>query len=306
MRTTPALTDVQRTISVRLHACSVVVGAMVLFAVGAWGAPTTHISGERLYHAYCARCHGPDGRGEGRDASLFPEPPRNLRDGVLDRYETDTLVRRIRDGRALALTLDPTALRARLQQIDALQAHMRRIPTIDWPAAHRGQELYAGACESCHGEGGESAAPGRRDLADPSLQQRLDDDAILRPVRRGHGSAQPFDLSTMQERDLLAFVRVLSPGFIRYSHYCAPCHGDDGHANAALPSGVRSPTVTFDAAYFAAIDPRDLETAVWHMTHTKTPRMPHMGAALSDGEVRAIVEWLKHEHRLVRGMADHP
>jgi mono/diheme cytochrome c family protein len=306
MRTTPASLDLQRTISVRLRACGFATGSMVLFAVGAWCAPTTSISGKSLYHAHCARCHGPNGRGDGQDASLFPEPPRNLRDGVLDRYETDALVRRIRDGRALALTLDPTALRARLQQIDDLQAHLRRIPTIDWPAAHRGEELYASACESCHGEGGESPAPGHRDLADPSLQQRRDDDAILRPVRRGHGGAQPVDLSTMQERDLLAFVRILSPGFIRYSHYCAPCHGDDGHANTALPPGLRRPTVTFDAAYFAGIDPRDLETAVWHMTDTKTPRMPHMGAALSDAEVRAIVEWLKHDYRLVRGLTDHP
>ena len=42
------------------------------------------------------------------------------------------------------------------------------------------------------------------------------------------------------------------------------------------------------------------------MTDTKTPRMPHMGGALSDGEVRAIVEWLKHDDRPVHGMADHP
>ena len=140
MGTMPASNYVQRTISVRLRACWIAAGSMVLFAaVGAWGAPTTPISGESLYHAHCARCHGPNARGDGQDASLFPEPPRNLRDGVLDRYETDALVRRVRDGRALALTLDPTALRARLQQIDTLQAHLRRIPTIDWPAAHRGQ-----------------------------------------------------------------------------------------------------------------------------------------------------------------------
>ena len=31
---------------------------------------------------------------------------------------------------------------------------------------------------------------------------------------------------------------------------------------------------------------------------TQTPRMPHMGATLDEGEVRAIVEWLKREDRL--------
>jgi len=44
-----------------------------------------------------------------------------------------TLVRRIRDGRALALTLDPAALRARLQEVDALQTHLRRIPSRHAP-----------------------------------------------------------------------------------------------------------------------------------------------------------------------------
>jgi len=124
-----------------------------------------------------------------------------------------------------------------------------------------------------------------------------------RPSSRSHGTGPPLQ---PHDRDAIRSPDAPYRTFIRYSHYCAPCHGDDGHANAALPSGVRRPTVTFDAAYFAAIDPHDLETAVWHMTDTKTPRMPHMGAALSDGEVRAVVEWLKHDDRLVRGMADHP
>jgi mono/diheme cytochrome c family protein len=302
MRSTLAPTNVQRTVlrhprgRVRITATLM----LVLFLAGlARGAPTAPSpQGERLYRAYCARCHGPDARGDGPDATLFPEPPRDLRDGVLNRYETATLVRRIRDGRALVLTLDRTALRARLQQIDALQAHLRRIPTTDWRAVRIGEPLYASDCERCHGAGGESPSPGRLDLADPSLQRRLDDDAILRLVRRGHGGMEPPDLSTAQERDLLAFVRVLSPGFIRYTRYCAPCHGDDGHAAAALPADVKRPTVTFDAAYFAVVDPRDLETAVWHMTDTQTPRMPHMGATLDEGEVRAIVEWLKREDRL--------
>lgn len=276
--------------------------AIVLFAASlAWGAPPPRPDrGERLYRVYCAPCHGPDGRGDGPDAALFPERPRNLHDGVLDRYETATLVRRIRDGRALALTLDPAALRTRLRQVDALQTHLRRIPTIDWPAARRGEEVYARDCERCHGLFGEAPSPGQLDLADPSLQRRLDGDAIRRRVRRGHGGMQPPALTPTQEHDLLAFVRVLSPGFIHYFRYCAPCHGGDGHAPAEMPPDVKRPTVTFDAAYFAAVDERDLETAVWHMVELQTPRMPHMGAMLDEDQVRAIVEWLKSEDRLAR------
>ena len=274
---------------------------VLLTAAVAWAAPPPPSAhGERLYHMYCSSCHGPDGRGDGPDAALFPEPPRDLRDGVLNRYETDTLVRRIRDGRALALTLDPTALRDRIRQVDALQTHLRRIPTIDWPEAHRGEEVYAQDCERCHGLFGEAPSPGPLDLADPSLQRRLDDEAIRRLIRHGHAGMKPPALTPVQQRDLLAFVRVLSPGYIRYFRYCAPCHGGDGHPPAELPPDVKRPTVTFDAAYFATVDQRDLETAVWHMVDVRTPRMPHMGAMLEEDQVRAIVEWLKRDDRRAR------
>ncbi len=63
---------------------------------------------------------------------------------------------------------------------------------------------------------------------------------------------------------------------------------------------MKRPTVTLDAACFAAVDERDLETAVWHMVDLQTPRMPRMGAALDDDQVRAIVEWLRREDRLAR------
>ena len=276
--------------------------AIGLCAAGlAWGAPPApSAQGERLYRRYCSPCHGPDGRGGGPDAALFPERPRDLHDGVLERYETATLVRRIRDGRALALTLDPAALRARIGEIDAVRAHLRRIPTIDWTAARRGEEVYARDCERCHGLFGEAPSPGPLDLADPSLQRRLDDDAIRRLVRHGHAGMKLPALTPNQEGDLLTFVRVLSPGFIRYFRYCAPCHGDDGRAPAELPPDVKRPTVTFDAAYFATVDERDLETAVWHMVELQTPRMPHMGPMLDEAQVRAIVEWLKREDRLAR------
>jgi hypothetical protein len=70
-----------------------------------------------------ASCHGPEGRGDGPEADIFAERPRNLRDGVLARYDTATLMKRIMDGRALALPLDPAALRSRLRNIDAIETH---------------------------------------------------------------------------------------------------------------------------------------------------------------------------------------
>jgi len=139
--------------------------------------------GARLFVENCASCHGPEGRGDGPEADMFAEQPRELHDGVLARYDTAALVRRIRDGRALALPLDPAAMRKRLRNIDAIESHLRRIPTVNWPAVRRGMEPYAEYCERCHGLFGETR-DAALDLADPARQKRLDDAAIGRGDRR--------------------------------------------------------------------------------------------------------------------------
>ncbi len=252
--------------------------------------------GAQLFLHHCAPCHGADGRGDGPDADLFAERPRNLRDPALGRYDTAAMVRRIREGRALALPLDPAALRARLRELDALETHLRRLPTVDWKAARRGTAPYAAHCERCHGPFGETADR-TLDLASPALQQRLDDATILAVVHRGHGGMPPLAeaLTRDQERDLVTFVRVLSPGFLTYRRYCAPCHGDDGHPPETLSVGIRRPHVVFDAAYFSAVDRQVLETAIWHMLDEKKPHMPHFAPVLDESEVEAIVEYLRSE-----------
>lgn len=40
--------------------------------------PTSMASGAEMYHAYCAACHGKEGRGDGPAASVFKTPPTNL------------------------------------------------------------------------------------------------------------------------------------------------------------------------------------------------------------------------------------
>lgn len=253
--------------------------------------------GKALYAAHCESCHGPAGRGGGPDAALFPSPPRDLQDGVLRRYGDDALVRRIREGRGLPLTVDPAALRTRIGQVDQLTAHVRRMPSIDWAAVRRGEEVYATQCERCHGVFGEAPSPGPLDLADSRLQERVNDDTLRSLMRHGHATAPAPSppLSASEQHDLLAFVRSLSPGAIRYFRYCAPCHGDDGRPVADLPPDMPRPVVTFDAAYVARTDPDDLETAVWHMVELRMTRMPHMRVVLDDSQIRAILAYLRSE-----------
>ena len=88
-------------------AAVVVLGVAVL-VLGAGVAAAA--DGVMLYRDHCARCHGPQGRGDGPEAATLAHPPRNLRDGFLTRHSTDDLVARIRNGRQLPLSLDPVAL----------------------------------------------------------------------------------------------------------------------------------------------------------------------------------------------------
>jgi mono/diheme cytochrome c family protein len=93
-------------------------------------------------------------------------------------------------------------------------------------------------------------------------------------------------------RALAAWVAVLSPGYRIYDRYCTGCHGDDGRPPAGVEAPDR-PKVVFDHAYFGHLDPKELDDAASHMVLTKKPRMPHMAAELSEGEARAVVEYLR-------------
>jgi mono/diheme cytochrome c family protein len=92
---------------------------------------------------------------------------------------------------------------------------------------------------------------------------------------------------------LVAFVRLLSPGFEQYSRYCAACHGDDGRSVATFTEGISVPTTIFDRAYFTRHDPEEVRAKVWHMVGEQKPAMPHMRAKLSEPEARAIITYLK-------------
>lgn len=276
----------------------VAVAAALMLALGVRGAAAA--DGAILYRDHCARCHGPQGRGDGPDAATLVHPPRNLRDGFLTRHSVDDLVARVRTGRQLPLSLDPVALRKTIGDIDAVTAHIRRIPTVDWAQARRGRELFEQRCAGCHGPTGEGAPPNAElervppDLGADDVRARLVGDRRTAAVRHQlpgmPGLKQvPDDTDT---RALAAWVGVLSPGFRVYDRYCAGCHGDDGRPPAGVAPPDR-PKVTFDAGYLADLKPGELEDAASHMVLAKKPRMPHMAAELSEGEARAVVEYLR-------------
>jgi len=278
------------------------IGALVLLAAAVRAAtPGADLPGSALYRHHCAPCHGTSGRGDGPDAVIFLPPPRNLRDGLLTRYDTQALVRMIRDGAALPLPLDPAMMRARADDVETLVAHVQHLPDVDWTLVERGEEIYVDRCEICHGPGGRpggtppAGVKPPRDLSDPAFQRSVDDDRLLAAVR--HGVKGMPAIPALRRRDadaraLLAYVRVLSPGFTLYGRWCAACHGEDGSADEVVDPGEKPP-IAFDRAWLSSEDPEVLRTHVWHMLARQRPAMPHFREKLSEGEVRAIVEWLR-------------
>jgi mono/diheme cytochrome c family protein len=257
--------------------------------------------GERLFAHHCASCHGRAAEGDGLDAALFDPRPPALTGDLLKGHPDAALVARIRGDRARALALDPAALRGHATDVEAIAAHLERLPTVDWRVVERGQEIYVDRCALCHGPYGRPDAPpppgvgSPRDLSDPAFQRARDDDELRAAVRHGFKGMPALvpRISEADARAVAAFVRLLSPGFERYTRYCAACHGDDGRGAGSFAEAQRLPSVVFDRAYFARHDPEQVRSAVWHMLDEKAPRMPHLRKPVSARDAAAIVTYLR-------------
>jgi mono/diheme cytochrome c family protein len=260
------------------------------------------LDGRSLYAQSCAPCHGATGHGDGPEAPSFAPPPRDLRSGILDGISEDQAMARIRDG--TPVTFEPRSLTARLGGLEEVTAHVRRLPDIDWPRVDRGATIFAERCAVCHGPFGKpqpSAAlpPGvqkpPRDLWDPQFQRSTSDADMAAAMQHGKSAmpAIPGVGDPEQARQLVAFIRLLSPGFATYSVYCAPCHGDEGRADGVLAAGKHKPGVVFDRAWLASKDPEQLRIDVAHMLAQHGGGMPHFRGTLSDEQLRAIVRFLK-------------
>ena len=277
---------------------------MVLALAGliAGDAGAAERDGRFLFGAYCVSCHGAEARGDGPDADAFSPRPRNLRAGVLERNTDDALVERIRHGRPLGMVHDTEALRAQAGDTELLVGHLQRLPRIAWRRVERGQEIYVDRCEVCHGPFGHPSTvlplgvtKPPRDLSDADYQRATSDATLMERIRHGHrGMPAIPGLRDAESRDaLIAYLRLLSPGYEAYSRFCAGCHGDDGQGPGVNWASAPRPSVVFDARYFAKKDGEALRVDVWHMTKAAEPQMPHMSRVLPASDVRAILRYLR-------------
>jgi len=296
------------------HACisRSAIALTLLACVGAGDADAKlreDLRGERLYARECASCHGPTARGDGPEAAYFQPPPRDLREGFLALYETDELIARVRDGQSLEIDVDRAALRHRARMVDDIVVYLQRLPDVPWDEVERGSELYAERCERCHGAFGR---PGPiadvqerrpvRDLSDPAFQKSITDSRLLALARHESAGLPPLPSPASDDEApaLLAYLRLLSPGFELYSIWCAGCHGDDGRGDGELAQGADRPGAAFDRAYLRRKNQDDLRRQVVHMLESQEGDMPHLRHRLSEEQMRSVIEYLRATERSPR------
>jgi len=259
-------------------------------------------AGRVPYVRNCAGCHGLDARGDGPDAEFWMQPPVNLRrSDVLQRYPDAQLVPFLREGARLRLSARPEAFARHAQETDALYTFLRRIPQTPWDRVDAGMAVYITRCLDCHDQFGrpQSTLPSGvrepRDLSDPAFQSVTDEAALRELVRHGRRSMPALvpRITESEASELVAYVRLLSPGFTLYESYCMGCHGPEGEGGQGITAEATAPRFAFDAAYFEAQSPDKIRRAVWHMLRQSKPTMPHFRSDLTAAQAQAIFAYLR-------------
>jgi mono/diheme cytochrome c family protein len=271
--------------------------------------PRRFTSGEVLYVRNCADCHGWEGKGNGPVGQVLLKKPPSLRRPELFTQNTEAeLVARILLGKDLSVPLSEAAVQETENDTAALLAYLRRLPTISWKQVAAGQQVYDSLCVTCHGIYGRgdglmspSLTPRPRDLTDAQYQRQLKDSELLRIVTEGHGAmpAAGDVLTAEDRRAVVAFVRVLSPGYELYDRFCEVCHGAQGIppevAQRELFSGegAQAKMPVFDKKYLQAHNDKQLQGWVRQMLKQYSTAMPHFGGDLNAEDVRQILAYLR-------------
>jgi cytochrome c553 len=221
---------------------------------------------------------------------------------VLDSYSTAKLVEKIREGKKMELQFRPESIAHQAADTEALYRFLRTLPSVRWRWVAAGEETYYERCTPCHDRYGHpqpELPPGvehrPRDLSDPGFQAGITDRELRGLVQHGRRS-MPALVPRVTEReaaDLIRFIRLFSPGYELYDRYCSSCHGPHGEGATGALLTRPAPHFAFDERYFTKHSSDEVRQSIWHMLQDKTPSMPHFQETLSEGEVKAILLYLR-------------
>lgn len=264
--------------------------------------------GQVLYLRHCADCHGWEASGDGPLATILTAKPPALRQqlGVFAHNSNAQIVSRILYGTPFRTVQTGTPLYSE-EEVTALVTYLQQMPHIRWEEVRRGKEVYDSLCAACHGLYGRGDGLGARtasvplpDLSNRTVQQQVKDDTLVNSITNGKGAMPGAgDVLTPHEiRAVIAFLRVLSPGYELYHRFCAHCHGVAGvpvtspsATPAPAPSAKTPPRI--DTSYFQTHAPDQIRTAIQHMRRQPRPAMPHLARQLNADDADEIVRYLR-------------
>lgn len=271
--------------------------------------PRKFNKGEVLYLRYCADCHGWQGSGYGPAAAIAgSSPPALNKAGLFTEYSEDELVDWVLFGRLLISTSDKTIGAKTSSEVTALVDYIRQLPLISWNKVYAGQEVYDGLCVGCHGIYGRGDGDWAinipvppRDLSGSIYRSELSDQQLYKIIAEGKGAmpAAADVLSLDDIQNVIAFVRILSPGFEIYDRNCALCHGSDGvpielaFLDDSGKEFGHSEIPVFNTEYFQKRSEEQIRSGIKHMLDEYWLSMPHFAGELSKGEIREILSYLR-------------
>jgi mono/diheme cytochrome c family protein/uncharacterized membrane protein len=259
-----------------LAASMIVLSAVVVDLPHAPAAPSDgpDVAG-RLYHEYCQRCHGADGKGDGDQPGL-PARPDFTRRGWQQQRKDAQLVVSILDGKGTGMP----SFRDRLGEAQAttLVAHVRAFA----PARSSAPATPPAA---------PTAAPDQFDKEWRRLQDNYDelkkqmkelDSAPRRPAKAASGAAKG-----RAEADG-ADETARSTGAL-YREHCQRCHGADGRGGRDQPDLGSRPD-------FASSDwqkRRDDDQLLRSILDGKGKEMPPWREKISEEQARGLVAYVR-------------
>ena len=266
--------------------------------------------GEALFIRHCADCHGWEGRGSGPSAAYLgvPMPVLQRREIVYGNSEQQ-FVDWVLHGLTLELPVADGAGLKKDSEVAALLAHIRRLPVIDWVKIYRGQEVYDELCIGCHGLYGrgdgdwafQMSVP-LPDLRTSDFQNQYTDEELLQIITNGKNAMPGMKeiLHPVEINNVIAFLRLLSPGYESYDRFCAACHEENGDPTQLESleeesefEYAKTDIPVFDEDYLNSLTDTQLMPKIQHMLKENSTRMPHFDDDLKPDEVRLIYRYLR-------------